>query len=536
MVQNTGRHPSFFTCVLITLIALCLVCCIKTVHDSDTQPQAFTLGVRHYDIKNALTVTNLRYQGKTFSAIVLLQSEILAENSAEGVGCVFLFEGSPKEGTYDLVYDPQQPLGHSPMFFVSRFHTNDFVNDGLEKILDNADVYVGCRGSFTLRKDQDRFTIMTSEVQVMNMKDQTSVISSSVGFEDTMLSLVISSAGDDTGNYSIFRVNLKDSPAASELAISEFNFSDSSGKELISFAPDHPTKDFYVAVPQLAVGTYWIIARSNGKPYVAKVSFDKTTEAGEYYEMSVNMATLGDLMGEDGMFYDGAASVAKSGTTAIGIIAYLGADPFSENGTKVGGTPFVGHGLVLCLVNAARGARWTNVGDVEEFPGQKVDSGSEMLRTWNVSGYTYTSELAAIDPSEGNYDVPRRAWNFNDLKAPAGTTGWFLPSAQQWARMLSGPGGLGGLDLESIESSFMRWIDNEHQSIERWENALKKAGTGNYHSILPYEEYWSSSEYDIEKAIALVIDGSGQGDTSGILFGVVDKGSWIPILRTVLAF
>jgi hypothetical protein len=68
------------------------------------------------------------------------------------------------------------------------------------------------------------------------------------------------------------------------------------------------------------------------------------------------------------------------------------------------------------------------------------------------------------------------------LAAPAGTTGWFLPSAQQWVKMMTGLGGLKASDI----NKWYDWFDQSHTAVDNWEAAFKKAGSGNYDSMIPH--------------------------------------------------
>ena len=86
-----------------------------------------------------------------------------------------------------------------------------------------------------------------------------------------------------------------------------------------------------------------------------------------------------------------------------------------------------------------------------------------------------------------------------------GTTGWFLPSAQQWVKMMTGLGGLKASDI----SKWWDWFDQSHTAVDNWEAAFKKAGSGNYDSMIPHLCYWSSSESSDEGALGLYVDAAG---------------------------
>lgn len=524
----------FIAFTLAAVVAISFVSCRKTTNDSETHTQEFTFGTTSFDINNAITIENIQYNNQTYNAIVMSQNEMAGFYGGNGKGVFLIFKGNFESGTYNLLFNPQNPLGHFPMYLVAEYGIDDLVNISLDTLLSKADVYAADNGSFTLTMDKSLFTITTTDVEIKNVKDPTQATTSSVDFKDKMMRFVVAPMNDDS-NYSIFKFTLKDIAGSLAINASDFKISDSTGNVIVSFATSPAADEFYVVMPILAAGTYWVNATVEGKPYISKLTFDSATIAGQYDTKQVNMATLGDLMGADGNFYDGAASVASAGTTAIGVISHLGMDEFSENGTEVNGKPFVGHGLVLCLVNAAMYKRWSNVPDLLEFPNLRVHCDDELLRTTGVGGYTSTRLLAEKPDNMGYYPAAKIAMGFTGLEAPAGTTGWFIPSAPQWVSMLSD---LGGLDVRAIaeDGLFVRWIDNELIGVNRWENALRKAGEGNYHGILPYRGYWSCSEYDMESAVSLQINGERTGDTSGFLFGIEDKGLDCCHIRTALAF
>ncbi len=340
-----------------------------------------------------------------------------------------------------------------------------------------------------------------------------------------------------TAQNAIFKFTLKDIAGTSDKAATEFIVSNASGDVITTVTPASATNEFYVALPALAVGTYWFNATVGGKPYIAKATVSTATTAGNYYQTQVNMATLGDLMAANGKFYADAAAITAASTTAIGVIAYLGTDNFTENGTTVGGNTFAGHGLVLCLKNAAEGAaaQWSSVTTAFEFgEDAKVTDANGLKRTTSVSGYTNTKTLAEKTDAATKYKAAYAAKNYAGLTAPAGTTGWFLPSAQQWVKMQEGLGGLTESDIV-----WGSWFNNDHSAATAWETALAKAGAGNSDSMIPYLLwYWSSSEYSAGSTVCLGVDARGTGVGYGFRWSSNQKGptSDYNRVRPVLAF
>ena len=202
---------------------------------------------------------------------------------------------------------------------------------------------------------------------------------------------------------------------------------------------------------------------------------------------------VGDLYYSDGTY----SKKLEPGKTPIGVVAYV-TDPSKHAEGEIFETGHGGgHGLVLCLKNAANHVKWSTE-KVTKFSGQWVTDLAGLKRLNNVSGYSYTATMAA---NADRYPAAAAAKNYKGLPAPAGTTGWFLPSAQQWVKMMEG---LGGLDESKIEwrNTFGHW----YGVIDKWENALKKAGSGKYDSMNDADyTFWSSTECSAEEALMLDI-------------------------------
>lgn len=218
---------------------------------------------------------------------------------------------------------------------------------------------------------------------------------------------------------------------------------------------------------------------------------------------------LGSLVGADGNIYDNASQISAAGTTAIGVIAYIATTADDEIAEKSNGG---GHGLVLCLKNAAENVVWSTEKSAYEFDeAAKVINAEDnpaidnfrysLKRLTNVSGYTNTTTLAAKDDASTKYPAAYQAKNYTGLTAPKGTTGWFLPSAQQWEKMQTA---LGELDENDIV--WQTWFDTNRTAINKWDAALAKGGEGNYKSIKDNADqfYWSSSENSADNAVILV--------------------------------
>ena len=319
---------------------------------------------------------------------------------------------------------------------------------------------------------------------------------------------------------------------------------DDADNTIITVTPASSTTTAYVAMPANGTSTTYKFLANTANNRIAK-SGAATITAGKYYQttlaarypLALSSATiddLGALLASDGNIYETGAAATAASTTAIGVIAYIGTDNFTENGTIVGGLTFVGHGLVMCLKNAASGVKWSTNSHNNEFgEDANVWGAATLKRTENVSGYMNTKTLAEKTDAATTYPAAYQAKNYTGLTAPAtGTTGWFLPSAQQWVKMIEG---LGGLADGAPEWGV--WFDRSHTAVDKWEAALAKAGSGNYDSMIPYLWYWSSSEYNQRNVVRVKINATPTGDGYGFSVYYGDKSyRYERLVRSVLAF
>ena len=344
-----------------------------------------------------------------------------------------------------------------------------------------------------------------------------------------------------TNQFAIFKFTLSGPSidATHPLVIKD----NTSNKTITTVTPASTATSVFVAMPAAASTTYKFVVITADNKYIK--SGTATIEAGKYYQTTLTMSPryplalssattddLGALLASDGNIYETGAAATAASTTAIGVIAYIGTDNFTENGTIVGGLTFIGHGLVMCLKNAASSVKWSTNSHNNEFgEDANVWGDATLKRTENVSGYMNTKTLAEKTDAATTYPAAYQAKNYTGLTAPAtGTTGWFLPSAQQWVKMIEGLGGLAdGAPFWGL------WFDRSHTAVDKWEAALAKAGSGNYDSMIPYLGYWSSSEYSFDYTVVLDVNAMKTGDGYGFAWFAAYK-DYNHHVRPVLAF
>ena len=177
--------------------------------------------------------------------------------------------------------------------------------------------------------------------------------------------------------YSIFKFAVKDL-SDTNLNVSSFEVSNSQAS-ITTVSLAKAKSEFYVALPYLTDNTYWFSATANGKNYVAKAVVSKATEAGKYYQSTVQMATVGDVILSDGKF-----AKASSTETKVAMVAYVGKD--TDHGYF--------HGLAIAMTDES----------------DKMD--------WETAKNTCKNKPVPFSPSE-----------------------WVLPSKNQWETMFQANGG-----------------------------------------------------------------------------------------------
>jgi hypothetical protein len=320
------------------------------------------------------------------------------------------------------------------------------------------------------------------------------------------------------------------------------NIKDQDGNLITNLSADPISDTLFVAMKP-ATNKYFKFEATVSKIIKSNIinkSSIATLEAGKFYKSKLAPPALGDLYFSDGTYNP----TMQTGKTPIGVIAYLSentSDDITECGTNVGGKEFQGHGLVLCLRNAASGVNWGKNNNRAYSYDWIIKMGigivGDLKRSYYVSGYTVTNALGG---SASDYPAAYQAKNYTGLPAPAGTTGWFLASAQQWVRMQSG---LGELPWNSID--WGAWFNKPNNTgVQKWEDAMSKAGAPGeaYDSMLGDYIFWTCTEYnDGSEDYPGVVLRSGTSDESGkrgVLWDTQSKTSTNSKLRVrpVLAF
>lgn len=301
--------------------------------------------------------------------------------------------------------------------------------------------------------------------------------------------------------YSIFKFTTQDLNGIdladnNTKSITKFNVFDDNDNEITSFTPNTTSNILYVALPAMNAGSYWFFAtiKNTGyygttyKYYTAKATIEVATNSGLFYQTTMKMATVGNVIASDGKFYYN-QDATPGGNTAVAKIAFVGVRPGLTNEAK----PY-NHGLALALSNANGGEEcyWRNGSAQNEHttrqskPYTTAESGLQYNASHNSD--TYPAFQAAMA-------------NNGTAKPSSGCSDWFLPSTNQWNKM----------------------VNKEPSNLNDVMN-------------LGHSSYWSSSEYDGDLGYSAVYYMFSSSLTLEQRWGFDRKHNKTHFVRSALAF
>lgn len=295
--------------------------------------------------------------------------------------------------------------------------------------------------------------------------------------------------------FAIHKFTIQDLSAADKTA-TEFKVSDASGNVIATVTPVSATGTLYVALPVMAAGTYWFKATVGGNPYIAKATVATATTAGNYYQTTVKLATVGNIIGADGKFYANKAAVDAAGKTGAAMIVYLGSDG-ETNATY-------NHGLAIALTDASTNAKWGTY---------NADAGLTKYTHWcqgdddastDMTGIANTAALKTLYNGNTDYEAANAVSGYSVAgftPGDHGFSGWFLPSAGQWYKFLNGMCGLawtGGWGWATGTGS-----DNFNTVNAKFTAAGYDTDDAKFENV---DWYWSSSEYSLGNAVDVNFD------------------------------
>ncbi len=262
--------------------------------------------------------------------------------------------------------------------------------------------------------------------------------------------------------YSIFKFTTQNLSEAAKTA-SEFKVSDNSGNVITTVTPT--SSAFYVALPILATGMYWFNATIDSKPYIAKANITTATMAGKYYQTTVKMATIGDVILSNGTF------AVKGTATEQAVIANIGSLHL-----------YFDRFLAIALTDAGKFV-WDDVAtNVNTYAA---------AHPITICGTTYNTNAI------GNNCYDKTNSSHKTTTAPEVLVkGWRLPSVTDWHYVFSGFTGSSGAGTRPGLPSGVLPDDSGGGTNEETPSPYLTAindACGN--TELQSEHYWSSSAH-----------------------------------------
>lgn len=200
------------------------------------------------------------------------------------------------------------------------------------------------------------------------------------------------------------------------------------------------------------------------------------------------------------LFDDGTwAQRNQAGKTPIGII-------FSVETSEADRSKGYTHGYALALKDAAAKVKWSE--QKGECQSGEYTSLTEYGFITDKDGLTHSDHLLA--QGTGLYPAADAAAAYA-ATAPAGSSGWYLPSSGQWYDICVNLGGLSPtMPRLGVAEGYWNGLQDCSNSLSKINAYLGLTGTGNYEPIKvasdDYLWYWTSSESSSEQAYVIFFD------------------------------
>ena len=227
-----------------------------------------------------------------------------------------------------------------------------------------------------------------------------------------------------------------------------------------------------------------------------------TLAAGKMYTTSglaLVQAELGKVIAADGNIYNTASAATAAGTTASGIIAYIGAAGSVDTSTSVDANCSTYKGLAIALTDASTSSAWSTYDAT--CASQTTNVGTALgYKNGIASTNTLTSHVHA-------HAAASAAKNFATAR-PGGVSTWFLPSLGQWNLICQG---LATKKAGSTVSTNLSTSSNDTFKASNLNSVITDAGGTEFPTGEVY--YWLSTEYNTANAWHYYKSGSvGFGD------------------------
>ena len=288
---------------------------------------------------------------------------------------------------------------------------------------------------------------------------------------------------------------------ASQQAIVKFTLKNASGSAELSasrlkvvangttytITPASATATLYVALPGISSKAITLVATVGGTTYdFAKSSV--TFANGKFYRISVKTTEcrsksdvtsptdLGRVIGANGYAYVNTTAAIAAGTTASGIIAYIG----SKGSVDASSSTYKGLAIALTDANNGSYCQWYNNNS------SKCLSQAPAIDT--ALGYKNGIASTSTLTSDGHTHAAATACKTFSTAKPSGTSAWFLPSLGQWNLIAQG---LATKKKGSTVSTDLPTDENSTYKATNLNSVITAVGGTEFRN-----SYWSSTEYD----------------------------------------
>ncbi|MDD5821371.1 MAG: hypothetical protein PUD23_04860 [Prevotella sp.] len=192
-----------------------------------------------------------------------------------------------------------------------------------------------------------------------------------------------------------------------------------------------------------------------------------------------------------------------SGKTPIGIVGYIGSNYWTEKNTK--SSSVGGHALVMCLKTIGStkttdhdsGYQW-KTSDTDDNR-SKVNTSALIVGSSTQAYGSGYKESVALNNSA--HPAAQAALAYTTLKAPATSTGWFLPTAGQYYAIMNAIGGYPSSGWEIHD-----FVSNMIDVTTKVNTALSKVGANKYTEFFQAVNTWEWTSTEVSATLSVQID------------------------------
>ena len=308
-----------------------------------------------------------------------------------------------------------------------------------------------------------------------------------VNVTDVSGASITTNAASFQSQQAIVKFTLKNSTGSDVLSASELKVVADGNTYTVT--PASATSTLYVALPGISSTAITLVATVGGTTYdFAKSSV--TFANGNFYRISVKTTEcratsavtsptdLGRVIGANGYAYVNTTAATAAGTTASGIIAYVG----TAGSVDASSSTYKGLAIALTDANSGSTCQWCT-----------ATGGTCVSQTSAIANaITYKDGIASTNTltSDGHtHAAATAAKNFSTAR-PSGVSAWFLPSMGQWNLIVQG---LATKKTSSTVSTDLTMSLNDTYKASNLNSVITDAGGTGFQSSSSF--YWSSTEY-----------------------------------------